>query len=1023
MSTSDLNLKIIECGKEFFGSIQDEKPSLFNKKHWIGKVMDRIMESEDFKVQLFRFVDVFPYLSTSESLTRHIREYFGDKRHDVPDVLRWGAKASGLGGRIGGVILSKVISYNIKEIARQFIVGAGTDEAIKNLAKLRRDGFAFVVDILGEAAVCEAEADANMDHYLKLLGALQRAQSAWSPLPDNDADKSGDDKNSGNKKNIDMDLDWGSAAMVNVSVKPTSLYSKSDPRDFEGSVEGIFQRLSRIYEKMIEAGGMLCIDMESYKHKEITLELFRRLRTAYPDYPHLEIVLQAYLRDSEEDLQSLLTFGRERNFSFSVRLVKGAYWDYETVLAKQNGWPVPVYTFKAETDANFERMSRTILENHDICHLSCGSHNVRSIAAALQTARSLSVPENRYEFQVLYGMADPIQKGLLSVAKRLRLYCPYGQLVPGMAYLVRRLLENTSNQSFLRQSFSERANLDRLLEDPQSKIDDEAIRPASQKKKPASSYVPKPGTLFQNEPAADFTHKIVRDAFPNAIDKVREKLGQTCPLWIGGKEVITDETLDSTNPADPSELIGIVSQVGIKEVDRAVAAAKRALPGWRATPPEDRAKYLNRAAKLMRERVYELAAWQTLEVGKQWDQAHADVTEAIDFFDYYADQMRAIADPVRCGTAPGEVNHYFYEPKGVAAVISPWNFPLAIACGMVSAAIVTGNPVVFKPSGLSSVLAYELVKIFREIDLPPGVFNYCPGRGSVMGDHLVDHPDVSLIAFTGSMEVGLRILERAAKVHPGQTNVKKVVCEMGGKNAIIIDDDADLDEAVPHVIYSAFGFQGQKCSACSRVIVLDAIYDRFIKRLVETAKSMKIGPAEDPANDMGPVVDLSAQKNVLAYAELAKEEGRLLFETVLPERDGHYVPVTIVEGITPSHRIAQEEVFGPLLVVMRVSDFGEAIDWANSTRFALTGGLFSRSPQHLERASREFRVGNLYLNRNCTGALVCRQPFGGTQMSGVGTKAGGPDYLRHFMDPRVITENTLRRGFAPIEENDDWVEY
>ena len=810
--------------------------------------------------------------------------------------------------------------------------------------------------------------------------------------------------------------------MINISVKASSLYSKSNPRDFEGSVDGIFQRLSQIYEKVIRAGGLLCIDMESYKYKNITLELFRRLRAAYPDYPHLEIVLQAYLHDSEEDLQNLITFGRERRLPFSIRLVKGAYWDYETVLAKQNGWPVPVYTFKAETDANFERMSRTILENHDICHFSCGSHNVRSIAAALETARALGVPENRYEFQVLYGMAEPIRKGLLRVAKRLRLYCPYGQLIPGMAYLVRRLLENTSNQSFLRQSFAEETDLDNLLEDPQSKVDDEAIRPASRKKKPKITSAPKPGTVFSNEPAVDFTREDIRDAFPHAIAQVREQLGKTYPLWIDGREVTTDETLPSTNPANPSELIGIVSQAGTEEVDLAVAAAKRALPPWRDTPPEDRAHYLDRAAQLMRERIYELAALQTLEVGKQWDQAYADVTEAIDFLGYYAEQMRTMANPIRCGTAPGEINRYFYEPKGVAAVIAPWNFPMAIACGMVSAAIVTGNPVVFKPSGLSSVIAYDLVKIFNEVGMPPGVFNYCPGRGSVMGDHLVDHPDISLIAFTGSMEVGLRILERAAKIHPGQANVKKVVCEMGGKNAIIIDDDADLDEAIPHVIYSAFGYQGQKCSACSRVIVLDAIYERFTERLVEAAKSMQLGPAEDPAYDMGPVVDINAKENIRNYAQLAKEEGSLLFESAIPQGEGHYVPITIVDGITPSHRIAQEEVFGPVLVLMRASNFTQAIEWANATRFALTGGVFSRSPQNLEHASREFRVGNLYLNRNNTGALVCRQPFGGARMSGVGTKAGGPDYLRHFMDPRVITENTLRRGFAPIEQGDDWIE-
>lgn len=285
-----------------------------------------------------------------------------------------------------------------------------------------------------------------------------------------------------------------------------------------------------------------------------------------------------------------------------------------------------------------------------------------------------------------------------------------------------------------------------------------------------------------------------------------------------------------------------------------------------------------------------------------------------------------------------------------------------------------------------------------------------------MGDFLIDHQDISLIAFTGSMETGLQIIERAARVHPGQVYVKKVVCEMGGKNAIIIDDDADMDEAVPHVLYSAFGFQGQKCSACSRVIVLDAIYERFVTRLVAMAQATKIGPAEDPAFYMGPVADAAAQKKILEYIELGKKEGQLLYQSAIPVGEGYFVPMTIIGNIHPENQLAQEEIFGPVLSVMRVENFDQAIEWANSTRFALTGGVFSRSPEHLDQARRDFRVGNLYLNRNITGALVERQPFGGAKMSGVGTKAGGPDYLLHFLDPRAITENTMRRGFAPVDE-------
>jgi RHH-type proline utilization regulon transcriptional repressor/proline dehydrogenase/delta 1-pyrroline-5-carboxylate dehydrogenase len=806
---------------------------------------------------------------------------------------------------------------------------------------------------------------------------------------------------------------------VNIAVKPTALFCLANPQDFEGSVQAIFVRMERIFVKTMTLKGFLCIDMESYRHKEIILEVYRRLRLKYRDYPHLGIVLQAYLKDNDKDLDELLAWARREQVQISIRLVKGAYWDYETVKAKQNDWEIPVWTIKAESDAAFERQSRRILENHDICHYACASHNIRSISAVMEMARELNVPEERYEFQVLYGMAEPVRKGIQKVAGRVRLYCPYGDMVPGMGYLVRRLLENTANESFLRQSFAEDAQIERLLEDPTVTAERErATRAAKPKKgRPGVGSLP----AFENMTMVDFTRDDHRAAFPKAIAEVRTRLGKTYPLYINGKEMITGDTIPTVNPAKPSEVLGKICQAGIPEVEQAIAAAKAAFPAWRDTPPEKRAEYLLKAAGIARRRIFELSAWQILEIGKQWDQAYADVAEAIDFLEYYAREMIRLGKPQRVGHAPGELNHYFYEPKGLAAIIAPWNFPLAISMGMASAAIVAGNPVIFKPSAITGIIGHHLAEIFAEAGLPPGVFNFTPGRGSVMGDFLVDHPDISLIAFTGSMEVGLRIVERAAKVYPGQPNVKKIISEMGGKNAVIIDDDADLDEAVPHVLYSAFGFQGQKCSACSRLIVLDAVYDRFMERLLAMAQATKVGPSEDPANYMGAVADDKALKSILEYIEIGSREGKVLYMSPIPQGEGYWAPMTIIGDIRPENRLAQEEVFGPVLAVMRAKDFDQAIEWANSTQFALTGGIFSRSPEHIARARRDFRVGNLYINRNNTGALVERQPFGGARMSGVGTKAGGPDYLLHFMDPRVVTENTMRRGFAPVEADDDWV--
>jgi RHH-type transcriptional regulator, proline utilization regulon repressor / proline dehydrogenase / delta 1-pyrroline-5-carboxylate dehydrogenase len=999
MEIADLESQIIARGKEFFAGIRGEEPSLFNKARWTGKMMDWCMKNEDFKVQLFRFVDVYPYLTTGRLLTNHIGEYFNADGMEIPSALKWGAKAAGLGGSIGGKILDAAIRFNIEDMAKQFIVGQDTKSAIKNIGRLREQSFAFVVDVLGEATLNEEEAEKYVATYIDLLENLKIEQNNWPPL------------GTGNNSS----LDWGHTPKINIAVKPTAFYSQARPADFEGSVQHILERMKKIYRKIIEVNGFLCIDMESYKYKDITLEVFRRLRSdaEFNSYPHLGIAMQAYLRDNDRDIEELIEWAKAKKLPVSIRLVKGAYWDYETVIARQNGWDIPIYTIKSDTDAAYERQAKKILENHSLCHLACASHNIRTISAVMEMARALNVPQNRCEFQVLYGMAEPVRKGLQKIAGRIRLYCPYGRLVPGMAYLVRRLLENTSNESFLRQSFVDQKQLETLLENPAKKSERSPAKSAPVPAQPPEGNSPP----FRNEPLVDFTKEYHRLAFPKAIADVRSHAGRTYPLFINNKEVWTDDRIPSVNPAKPSEVIGQICQAGTREVNMAVAAAKAAYENWRDIPFQKRAQYLLKAADIARRRLHELSAWQILEVGKQWEQAYADVAECIDFFEYYAREMIRLGKPRRVGSAPGEINLYYYEPKGVAAVIAPWNFPLAISGGMCAAAIVTGNCVVYKPSVFASTVGYNLVEIFSQAGLPEGVFNYIPGRGFVIGDYLVEHPDISLIAFTGSVEIGNRIIEKAAKIQSGQPNVKKIISEMGGKNAIIIDDDADLDEAVPHVLYSAFGFQGQKCSACSRVIVLDAVYEKFVERLVKAASAFKIGPAEDAANAMGTVVDISAQKKILEYVEIGKKEGKLLYQSNVPQDDGYYVPITIFDGITPQCRLAQEEIFGPVLAIMRAKDFDQALDWAMSTRFALTGGVFSRSPKHLEQARKKFRVGNLYLNRNCVGALVERQPFGGSKMSGVGTKAGGPDYILHFMDPRTVTENTMRRGFTPTEKD------
>ena len=998
---NNLEAKIVQRGQSLFKSIAGQVPSVFDQGFWSGKVLDWAMDHEDFRVQLFRFVDVLPALSTTESLQSHIEDYFARTGSAVPAVLRWGAGKAGKASELTGKLIGKAVRSNVEAMAKGFIIGRTSQEAAKSLTRLRSKGFAFTVDFMGEATLSEKEADHHLAGYLELLEELGRQQESWPAL------------------NSESDLDWGDSPKINLAVKPSAFFSQANPAAPRRSVQGMLARIKPMYQRIVELGGSLCLDMEQYRYKDITLELFKRLRNDpdFTDYPFLAVALQVYLRDADKNLENLLTWVRAHKLPVIIRLVKGAYWDYETAHALQNGWTPPVWAHKPESDLAFERLAQKVLENHDLCYLSAASHNIRSLAMVLETAQALGVPDNRLEIQMLYGMAEPVAKTLLAETGRVRLYCPYGELLPGMSYLVRRLLENTANESFLRQSFSEGVERERLLQNPALALELEK-----------SGHKPKeqpggPGGLpaFSNHPLLDYTDSTAREEFAQALTRVRGQLGQTHPLIINGYEVSTESMMTSLNPADPDEVVGRFCLAGKGELNQALAAAQEAFPAWRDTPPLERAELILRAADQARQAIYDLAAWQALEVGKQWDQAYADVAEAIDFMEYYAREALKLAEPKRLGRKPGELNHFGLQPRGVTAVIAPWNFPLAISCGMSSAAIVTGNPVVYKPASLSPMIGLTLARLFMAAGLPAGVFNFCPASGEQVGDYLVTDPRVATIAFTGSEEVGLRIMRQASTCQLGHAGPKRVIAEMGGKNAVIVDEDADLDEAVAGVMSSAFGFQGQKCSACSRVIVLEAVYQRFVDRLVEAARSVNIGPAEDPANFMGPVVDQTQRRKVLEYLELARQEGEILLEREVPLK-GCYVPLSIVGGIKKEHRLAQEEIFGPILAVMKAADFEEALAIANSTRQALTGGVFSRSPRNLERATREFRVGNLYLNRGITGSMVGRQPFGGHGASGLGAKAGGPHYLPQFMNEVCLTENTMRRGFIPLAADDEWVD-
>jgi RHH-type proline utilization regulon transcriptional repressor/proline dehydrogenase/delta 1-pyrroline-5-carboxylate dehydrogenase len=518
---------------------------------------------------------------------------------------------------------------------------------------------------------------------------------------------------------------------------------------------------------------------------------------------------------------------------------------------------------------------------------------------------------------------------------------------------------------------------------------------------------------FKNEPWADFSLESNRSAMSAALREVRERCGGTYPLIIGGRQIATAETMESRDPSTPSFLVGRVARATVDDAERAVEAALMVWPTWRRTPVSERAGVLRRLAERMRRRRFELAAWIIIETGKPWRGADADVTEAIDFCEFYAREMERLDQQPRQRDVPGEENVLIYEPRGVTVVISPWNFPLAILTGMMAAALVAGNTVVVKPAEQSSVVAAKLFGMLGEIGLPDGVANFLSGIGEEVGAHLIQHPDVALIAFTGSRKVGLSIIEAASRTPLGQRHLKKVVADMGGKNAIIIDSDADLDEAVLGVTESAFGYAGQKCSACSRVIVLSGVHTAFMKRLIDATRSLHIGRADDPATFVGSLIDAEAKERVTSCIQRGKGEAKIVCQVNVAEAEGHFVGPVIFDRVPRQSFLAQEEIFGPVLAVLIARDFDDALSIANDSDYALTGGVYSRSPSHIEQAKRDLRVGNLYINRPITGALVDRQPFGGFKLSGIGSKAGGPDYLLQFCEPKTITENTMRHGFAP----------
>ncbi|MCZ6651682.1 MAG: proline dehydrogenase family protein, partial [Planctomycetota bacterium] len=802
-----LNEDILEIGTDLLERAHAAEPKFYQPAWAEQQLLNWVIRDDDLKNRLFRFIEVLPALHNDREIASYLKLYLAPNGNPLPGILRFALgykQPDSLRGRLAAL----ATRYNADRMAHKFVAASTAEQTIAVIKRMRRQKRAFTIDLLGEAITSERQAEQVTQTYMDLIRDIGTAARDWPAVDPIDYDSA------------------GKYPITNISVKLTALYSQFDPIARERTMAVVGDRLAAIFREARKYDAFVNVDLEQYRYKNITLAIFEEVlrRPEFRDFPDGGIVVQAYLRDAEEDLERLIKWNRRRGAPLAVRLVKGAYWDYEALLAGHK--TPPVYLQKWQSDACFERCTDRLFEEIDHIRPAFGTHNVRSIAYAIARARQAQVDIHDYEFQMLYGMGEPLKTAVSERGLFLRIYTPYGSLVPGMAYLIRRLIENTANESFLRQSFAEHQPPEILLADPRTGFaNGKPPTPTQQQRILEDEDM----TAFTNEAFTDFSNNENREKMIGAFRDWREKLGRSYPLIINGERVSTDNWLTSVNPADTSETIGKVAQATTAQADQAVSAARAALPAWRKTPHRKRAELLRKTANIMRRRRMELDALLVLEAGKAWLEADGDVAEAIDFCDYYANEIERIYDQPQTRTFPGETNVYFYEPRGVVLVVAPWNFPMAILAGMTVAALVTGNTVIMKPASFTPVVGAILMEMLEEAGVPKGVLNFVPGPGRSVGDHLVRHQGVNMIVFTGSREVGLGMIKAAADVPKGQRFIKKVVAELGGKNALIVDSDADIDAAVQGTIAAAFGYTGQKCSACSRAIVHADVYDQFVE--------------------------------------------------------------------------------------------------------------------------------------------------------------------------------------------------
>lgn len=975
-STIDNSIEndVMEIGSDFLKIARSNTAGVFSAQFWSDKLMDWAMKDQAFKIQFFRFIDTYPSLKTPEQIHDHLVDFMSQPGVTPPPGMELMTKAGGLAK---GIFTSRM-TKQITSMAQKFIVGSDAVSSIPTLKKLWNRNIAFTVDLLGESCVSERVADIYLGKYLDLVENLPASVADFKPNPVLESDH------------------IGAVPRVNVSIKLSSLYWDLNPIDPEYSISALMERLAPILIAAGKNNVLVNFDIEQAEFKDLTLDIFESCCEKY-DFP-AGLALQAYLRSGPSDAQRIIDWAKNNGRQITVRLVKGAYWDYETINSKLRNWPVPVWSRKPETDACFEHMTSLFLANtpHDKdtggVKLALGSHNVRSISYALATAKKLDLPNSAVELQMLHGMGDPLKAAATKLGLRLREYTPVGELLAGMAYFVRRLLENTSNESWLRAGFSDNAPVEVLLANPIALIKPDNIEDSPGFKQKDD------GQVFNNEPNKDFSHVEIRNEFRKIVENT------TC----NKPQIINNQD----------------------EINNIVHSVFNAYKIWNKVDVQKRAQVLTDTANLMRNERTALASVIVHEAGMSWKDADIEVCDAIDFCEYYARLAVELIATVRSGTLMGELNHTGYASVGPALLITPWNKPLSALCAMAGVALVTGNSALVVPSsqvmGIASIWADLIGRSIKTI-----VKNVSADVQNVL--RVLPVADNTVIQMLAA-NAGFRIIANSKPcVHYAEqtnnksdSNTRWITYNFAASSIIVVDSSADMGEAVTGISNSAFGYQGQRFAACKTAIVVGDAYEMLVDTLVEAVGEMQAGdPVTQPANRIGPVIDEKVRSDfeVSVQSCIKNEKCQLtLAKSLHMNTDKAYVTPHIFTDVKPDSLLIQSQITGPLLSILKAESFDEAMHLTHTTGYHHTGVVYARKPSHIIQAQSSeqgMNVNSVFLNRSTCERGVTRQPLGIMAVNAVDFFVGltGTSELLPFIQARLICENTMRHGFAPDIES------